>query len=240
MSMPFARVWKLGQLLALVAALGVTFLASFFVSMRVALRAREVSVPSLTGVTVNDATATLGDMGLTLQVDVNGRADARIPAGRIMQQDPPPGTRARTQRPVRVWVSTGPRAIAIPRMVGEPERTARIRLEQSDIAIAAVTEVRSGYPPDTIIAQSPEANTVGARIKLLVSRSETPLAYVMPDLAGADGEDAADALRQQGLRVATVATLTVPDVAPGTVLHQEPAAGARVAITDIVSLEVSR
>ena len=239
--MPFARVWKLGQLLALVTALGVTFLASFFVSMRVALRAREVSVPSLTGVTVNDATVTLGDMGLTLQVDDNGRADARVPAGRIMQQDPPPGTRARTQRPVRVWVSTGPRAIAIPRMVGEPERTARIRLEQSDIAIAAVTEVRAAaYAPDTVIAQSPEPNTAGTRIKLLVSRGETPLAYVMPDVAGADGEHAADALRQQGLRVATVATVTVPDVAPGTVLHQEPAAGARVAVTDIVSLEVSR
>lgn len=239
--MPLARVWKLGRLLALIGALGATFLASFFVSMRVALRSREVSVPSLTGITVNDATVTLGDMGLTLQVDGNGRPDARVPAGHIMQQDPPPGTRARTQRPVRVWVSTGPRAMAIPRMLGEPERTARIRLQQSDIEIAVLTEVRSTtYPPDTIIAQSPEADTTGARIKLLVSRGEPALAYVMPDVSGAAGEDAADALRQQGLRVATVATLAVPDVAPGTVLHQEPAAGARVTITDIVSLEVSR
>jgi eukaryotic-like serine/threonine-protein kinase len=239
--MPFARVWKLGQLLALVGALGITFLVSFFVSMRVALRAREVSVPSLTGVTVNDATVTLGDMGLTLQVDANGRPDARIPAGRIMQQDPPFGTRARTPRPVRVWVSTGPRLKSIPRMVGEPERTARIRLDQSDIEIAALTEVRStGYPPDTIIAQSPEPNEAGTRIKLLISRGEPPLAYVMPDVSGANGEHAADDLRQQGLRVAIVATLAVPDVMPGTVLHQEPAAGARVTITDIVSLEVSR
>jgi serine/threonine-protein kinase len=239
--MPFARVRKLGRLLALIAALAVTFLTSFLVSMRVALRAREVSVPSLTGVTVNDATATLGDVGLTLRVDGNGRPDARIPAGRIMQQDPPPGTRARTQRPVRVWVSTGPRAMAIPRMVGEPERTARIRLEQSDIAIAVLTEVRSAvYAADTVIAQSPEANAAGTRIKLLVSRGEPPVAYVMPDVTGTEGEDAADGLRQQGLRVATVATVAVPDVAPGTILHQEPAAGARVAITDIVSLEVSR
>jgi serine/threonine-protein kinase len=239
--MPFARVWKLGQLLALVAALGVTFLASFFVSMRVALRAREVSVPSLTGVTVNDATVTLGDMGLTLQVDTNGRADPRIPAGRIMQQDPPAGTRARTQRPVRVWVSTGPRLKSIPRMVGESERTARIRLDQSDIEIAALTEVRSAaYPPDTIIAQSPDANAAGTRIKLLVSRGETPVAYVMPDVTGANGEHAAAELREQGLRVAIVATAAIPDVMPGIVLHQEPAAGARVTNTDIVSLEVSR
>ncbi len=239
--MPLARVWKLGRLLALVGALGATFLISFFISMRVALRAREVSVPLLTGITVNDATATLGDLGLTLRVDMNGRPDARVPAGRIMQQDPAAGTRARTQRPVRVWVSTGARTMVIPRVVGEPERTARIRLEQSDIAIAATTEVRStAYPPDTIIAQSPEGNAVGTRIKLLVSRGEPPLAYVMPDVSGTDGERTADTLRQQGLRVAIVATSAVPDVQPGTVMHQEPPSGSRVAITDIVSLEVSR
>ena len=239
--MPLARVWKLGQLLALVGALGATFLVSFYISMRVAVRSREVSVPSLTGITVNDATATLGDLGLTLQVDVNGRPDARIPAGRIMQQDPASGARARTQRTVRVWVSTGPRTMPIPRMVGDSERTVRIRLEQSDIAIAAMTEVRStAYPPDTIIAQSPEANAAGTRIKLLVSRGEPPLAYVMPDVTGAEGERAADTLRQQGLRVAIVATAPVPDVQPGTVMHQEPPPGSRVTTTDIVSLEVSR
>jgi serine/threonine-protein kinase len=239
--MAFARVWKLGQLVALVAALGVTFLVSFFVSMRVALRSREVSVPSLTGVTVNDATVTLGDMGLTLQVDTNGRADPRIPAGRIMQQDPPAGTRARTQRPVRVWVSTGPRLKSIPRMVGETERTARIRLDQSDIEIAALSEVRtSAYPPDTVIAQSPEADETGTRIKLLISRGEAAAAYVMPAVSGDNGEQAAAELREQGLRVAIVATQAVPDVVPGTILRQEPAAGARVTSTDIVSLEVSR
>jgi hypothetical protein len=174
-------------------------------------------------------------------VDTNGRADPRIPAGRIMQQDPPAGTRARTQRPVRVWVSTGARLKSIPRMVGESERTARIRLDQSDIEIAALTEVRStAFPPDTIIAQSPDANTAGTRIKLLVSRAEPSLAYVMPDVTGANGEHAADDLRQQGLRVAVVATLPVPDVMPGTVQRQDPAAGARVTATDIVSLEVSR
>jgi serine/threonine-protein kinase len=239
--MPFARVWKVGQLLALLAALGVTFLVSFFVSMRVALRAREVSVPSLTGVTVNDATVTLGDLGLTLQVDTNGRADPRIPAGRIMQQDPPAGTRARTQRPVRVWVSTGPRLKSIPPMVGESERTARIRLDQSDIELAALSEVRtSAYPPDTVIAQSPDANETGTRIKLLVSRGEPEVAYVMPAVEGAIGEQAAAKLREQGLRVAIVATQAVPGDMPGTILRQEPAAGARVTGTDIVSLEVSR
>ena len=47
-----SRVWSLGKLFVLMGALGLTFLVFFGVSMRVALWAREVKVPSLVGRTV--------------------------------------------------------------------------------------------------------------------------------------------------------------------------------------------
>ena len=145
--MPFGtRVWTLGKLLLLIGALAATFLASFGLSMRVALRAREVAVPALAGVTVNDATAALGELGLTLRVDDSRRPDEHVPAGRIMQQDPAPGTRARRQRTVRVWLSAGPAHRRVPQLVGEPERTARIRLEQGEITIVATS---ASTPPTT-------------------------------------------------------------------------------------------
>ena len=252
--MPFgARVWTFGKVLLLLGALAGTFLASFGLSMRMALRASEVSVPVLAGVTVNDATAALGELGLTLRVDDSQRPDERVPAGRIVQQDPAPGTRARRQRTVRVWLSAGPRAVVIPRVIGESERTARIRLEQGEITIVATSAIQStDYAPDTVIAQSPEAETVSSRVRLLVNRGEPALTYVMPDVVGTDGERAADVLRQQGLRVA-VATVpaAVPAIEqppgtvtreppPGTVTRQQPAAGAPVTTIDVVSLEVSR
>ena len=55
---------------------------------------------------------------------------------------------------------------------------------------------------------------MASQVRLLVNRGEPALTYVMPDVAGADGEHAADALRQQGLRVAMVATLPVTDSRP--------------------------
>ena len=70
----------LGKGVALMAALIATFFVSLAVSMRMALRAGEVSVPELAGVTVNDATAALADLGLTLRVDDAGRPDVRVPA----------------------------------------------------------------------------------------------------------------------------------------------------------------
>jgi beta-lactam-binding protein with PASTA domain len=46
-------------------------------------------------------------------------------------------------------------------------------------------------------------------------------------------------LGQQGLQVA-VATVPAAEQPPGTVIRQQPPAGAPVATTDVVSLEVSR
>ncbi len=235
-----ARVWTLGKVLVLLGALAATFVAAFSVSMRVALRASEVTVPALTGVTVNDATAALGELGLTLRVDEGRRPDQRVPAGRIMQQDPAPGTRARRQRTVRVWVSTGPRTVVVPGVIGESERTARIRLEQGEITIVATSAIQStDYAPDTVIAQTPEADTVASQVRLLVNRGEPALIFVMPDVTGADGERAADVLRRQGLRVA-IANVPMPDKPPGIVTRQQPPPGGPVATTDLVSLEVNR
>jgi beta-lactam-binding protein with PASTA domain len=240
--MPFgARVWTFGKVLLLLGALAGTFLAFFTLSMRLALRASEVSVPSLAGVTVNDATTALGELGLALRVDDSQRPDEKVPAGRIVQQDPVPGTRARRQRTVRVWLSAGPRAVKVPRVVGESERTARIRLEQGEMTIVATSAIKStDYAPDTVVAQSPEPDTPSTRVRLLVNRGEPAATYVMPDVMGTEGERAADVLRQQGLRVAITTVPVGADQLPGAVMRQQPPPGAPVASTDVVSLEVSR
>ncbi len=61
--------------------------------MRVALKTREVVVPSLAGKTVNAATAALSQAGLNLKVEEGRRTDPKVPAGQILAQDPQPGAR---------------------------------------------------------------------------------------------------------------------------------------------------
>src|SRR5918911_5132401 len=123
-------VWSIGRLLLLAAALGGTFLLFFGVALRVALRAREVQVPALVGKTANEATQAVGALGLTLKIDPTRRTDAKIAANRIMQQDPPAGSAARAQRSIRVWLSAGPATTKEPELIGQTERTARLRMEQ--------------------------------------------------------------------------------------------------------------
>jgi len=235
------RVWRLGQILLLAGALGLTFLVFFGIAMRAALKAREVRVPGLVGRTVPEATRALNNLGLALRVDDARRADEHVPAGHIMQQEPATGALARQQRRVRVWVSSGPRATVVPQLTAQTERTARIRLEQGGLGVLSVSEFRSPvFPADTVIAQDPPAATLAPGVSLLINRGEEGAAYVMPDVIGIDGTRAADTLRRQGLRVTVVGSQPYPGVPPGTVVRQQPAGGFKVTASDAVSLEVSR
>jgi len=80
------RVFSAGKLLFLVVALVATYLLFAAAAARIALRMREVRVPDLRGRTLNEATATLGDLGLSLRVDDGRRSDSRVPSGRIAIQ----------------------------------------------------------------------------------------------------------------------------------------------------------
>ena len=235
------RVWSVGKFFLLVGALGATFLLFFVISMRMAVRAREVEVPVVVGLTVNQATETLAAIGLGLRVDENRRADAKVPLGRVMQQDPGGGMRARRQRTIRVWVSSGPRVTTVPALVGQSERTAQMRLAQDGVQVGTLSEIRSAdYPADAVVSQNPAPDTRAPEVSLLLNRGEEATTFVMPDLIGMDGERAAEAMRSRGFRVSIVGTQPVPGMPPGTIIAQQPDGGFKVAAADAISLEVSR
>lgn len=242
-SMPFGKhIWGAGKVLLLIGSLALTFVVFFAISMRLAVRAGQVQVPDLTGHRVEEAARALAELGLGLQIDQNRRPDPKVAVDRIMQQDPRPGVEARPQRTVRVWISAGPRITRVPALVGQSERTARIRLEQDGLQIAAVTQIRSAeYPPDSVIAQDPASETRTSRVAMLVNRGEPDTYYVTPDVTGLDASRVESVLNAQGLRVAIMdSPSTVAGVPAGTVLRQQPPAGARLAASDVISLEVNR
>jgi serine/threonine-protein kinase len=236
-----SRVWSAGKVLVLLVALGAAYFLSAFVAMRIATRAREVTVPDLSGRSVNDASATLDDLGLTLKVDENRRVDAKVPAGAILQQDPGPGLRVRRPRSIHVWVSQGEAATVVPSLVGDSERSAAVRVQQAGLTLTETAEVRTHeYAPDAVIAQDPAPGTRAGAVALLVNRTDRGLSYVMPDLIGVDGERAAELLRGRGFRVAVVGKEPYPGAPAGIVIKQTPAGGFQVGHGEAIALEVSR
>ena len=235
------HVWSVGKLLLLGGALIATYLLFAAASMRMALRAGEVQVPDLINRTANEATVAAAGLGLTIRVDETRRPDARIPADRVVAQEPSAGSTARRQRSVRVWLSAGSRSAVVPVLIGETERAAQLRLAQVGIELAGVSEIRSqAYPSEVIIAQAAGIAGPGAGVSLLVNRGERGASYVMPDLIGVSGDRAAKILRDQGFRVAVVGSMPYPGVASDVVLRQSPQAGFQIAPGEPISLEVSR
>jgi eukaryotic-like serine/threonine-protein kinase len=235
------RVWGAGKLLVLAGALVATYVLFAAAAMRVALKAREVQVPDLINRTANEATAVAGDLGLAVRLDDTRRPDPKIAAGRVLAQDPPPGTISREQRSVRLWLSSGARSATVPALAGETERTAQLRLSQDGLEAATLSEIRSAsFGSDLVVAQDPPPNTPGSQVSLLVNRAEQATNYVMPDLIGVNGERAATLLRGHGFRVAVVASTPYPGVAAGIVLRQNPQAGFQIAPGEPISIEVSK
>jgi beta-lactam-binding protein with PASTA domain len=240
--MPFrTRLWSAGKILLLVAALGATYVVFAVASMRVALKTREVTVPDLTNRTASEAGEAAARLGLALKVDAVRRPDPRVGADRVLAQDPPPGTVARRQRTVKVWLSAGQRAPSVPPLVGESARTAELRLAQDGLALATVSEIHtSRYPADVVVAQQPPARAPGSSVAILVNRGGTGPRYLMPDLIGVNGERAAEILRGFGFRVAVVDGAPYPGVPAGIVLRQNPQGGFQIHPGEPISLEVSR
>jgi beta-lactam-binding protein with PASTA domain len=235
------RVWNLGKILLLAGALAGTFFLFAGIAMRVAVRAREVTVPDLVGQSVADATAATSTLDLQLRVDEGRRPDPKVPAGHVLGQDPMPGAAARRQRSIRVWLSAGAHIARAPSLLGETQRSAEIRLAQDGLLIGTVSEIRSAlYPPDIIVAQDPPPSTQTSEVRLLVNRGEDRATYVMPDLIGLNGDRAADVMRTRGFRVSITAQTSASAIPPGIVVRQSPAGGYQVHPGDPIALEVSR
>jgi serine/threonine-protein kinase len=238
--MPFkTRVFGAGKLLMLVAALVGTYFVFGIVSMRLALKTREVTVPDLNGFTPNEAMTRLARLELALNVDDARRADAKVPAGRVVTQEPGAGSTTRRQRSVRIWLSSG--AQAVPTLVGDTERSAQQRLSVEGLDLAGLAEIRSPlYPADVVVAQSVPPDGARGRVALLMNRGGSGASYLMPDLVGAPGDRAAEVLRSYGLRVAVVPSSSVAGVPAGTVVRQVPQAGFQILPSEAISLEVAQ
>jgi serine/threonine-protein kinase len=235
------RVWSVGKLLLIAGALLATYFLFFTISVRLALRSRDVVVPVLANSTVTQASSALSDVGLTLKVEEGRRIDPKVPAGRVLLQEPSAGSTARRPRSVKVWLSAGARAPVIPDLVGATERTAQLRLQADGLAVTRIVDVRTNdQPAGVIVSQSPPAGAKGTEVALLVNRGERGMTYVMPDVIGVAGDQAAELLRRFGFRVAVVGTYPYPGIPAGIVLRQNPRSGFQVAPGEAISLEVSR
>lgn len=249
------RFFRMASLLMILVAVA---LLAAVTTMHFAIHGAEVQVPALKGMTVPEARSETAGMGLNLDVD-NRYYSAEVAAGHILSQSPAPGTIVRREWRVRVSESLGPQKVDVPDTVGSDERLAALRLRRVGLEVGMSAKLPDGAAAEgTVIAQDPPAHSQGIEqpaVNLLVAApdDEAPDGYVMPDLVGMPIVAAQAMLAKVGLKSGAPAFADVsvpavgtgnappkPPVPPGSVLTQQPPAGARVDTTMEVKLTVAK
>ena len=148
---------------------------------------------------------------------------------------------------VRVSESLGPQKVDVPDTVGTDARVAALRLRRAGLQVGVTAKLPwAGAQDNTVLAQDPPAHSHGIAqpsVNILVAtpHNSPPDGYVMPDLAGLPVTTAMEQLNRVGLRVdpPSYVEVNAPSAsapgsapaaitAPGSVIAQQPLAGARV------------
>jgi beta-lactam-binding protein with PASTA domain len=162
---------------------------------------------------------------------------------------------------VRVTQSLGPQRVAIPNIIGQPERAATIAIRRAGFDLRNVAHMPwAGATADTVIAQNPAPDAEGIEqpsMSLLIADAgpATQEGIVMPDLTGQPIASATAAITSAGLKLAPTLDVpaTIPPVStgnaaqpspapipPGTVISQNPSPGHRVDASIPIQLTVAR
>ncbi len=248
--------WLLKVLILMVVGL-----VSFLTAMRLAIHGRDASVPNLIGMAPTQAEQAALTNGLLLSREDRFYSND-VPVGRIMSQEPAPGTKVRRGWRVRVAESLGPQRVTIPSVVGDSERAAELNLQRRGLEIGGVATISSPeLPADQIVAQSPPPDAQGITSPKVSLLYNAPTAanktYLMPDFIGAKLAEATVDVTDAGLKIGNVRTVNSdgsaappatatakngkkPVLTEAIVSAQSPAPGTKVETGATVNFDVVR
>jgi beta-lactam-binding protein with PASTA domain len=254
-------VTSLFRTLSLLLLLACVALASAILTMKLVIHSAEVIIPNLKGKTLSQAHSQAAALHLRVRI-ANHLYSPTIPAGRVLDQSPAPGTTVRTGWHMQITESLGPQTVKIPNLTGEPSNIAIQRLRHSGLQLGSLAYLPSQTAPSgAVLAQSPQAGAQGVaspRIDLLIATPPVPSsarAIVMPALKGQTLSSARQILTHAGLKltsvrriypairpIGSIASTAPPEqpILPGSVIAQTPPSGYRVQPGDSVTLTVAK
>lgn len=191
---------------------------------------RTVEVPDLLGKNVMEATELLNGKGLNLKIEGEDY-DSIVPAGQVLKQDIPPGSRVKEHRRVKVILSKGPRVKSVPLVVGETVSRAESIFLQNGLRVGRTITVHSNtVEKNRVIAQKPNPDEqITEKITLIVSAGPYELFYYCPDFRDMKQADALQLSKELGLNLKFIGKGDVVE-------SQKPKPGSLVKTTDMIEL----
>ncbi len=171
----------IGAALFLIAAALITG----FITMWLATDRDKVQIPRVIDMDATTALELLRERGL--QPKVSGREySEEVPKDAVLSQRPASGSWVQKNGEVRLVVSRGSDAVALPSVAGLPLPEARRVLQEHGLTVGRIAQVHSSeHPNGEVIAQDPEPGVSarrGSPVALLLSLGphEEPAAILTP------------------------------------------------------------
>ncbi len=228
----------LGWIALAVAVLLVFVLAAFLTSRLLNNNKAEVKVPSLVGMTLNDAEQAIRSAGLAVG-EVKTVASDPTNKDKVVEQNPAPGVSRKKNDQVSLSVGGGPATVNIPQVIGESYDTAAQQLEDLKLVPVRVNFDRA-EPEGQVLNTDPRPGSpvaAGAQVKVMVSTGKVQI----PNVVGKTEADAKDLLNKAGfLNVTSKVAIPPDDFAAGTVFRVEPTAGSKAQPDQQVVLFVAK
>jgi serine/threonine-protein kinase len=197
----------------------------------------KVTVPSLVGKTRDAAVAELTRLQLQPRVV---QVNSSEPANNVTAQDPRPGVVVVAGSAVRINVSSGPKPVAVPSVVGQSYDSAAAQLQSAGFTVGRV-DVDSNQPAGQVVDQSPPGNSTASKgSSVTLSVSKGPTTVTVPDVALQTVADARATLRAAGFRVAVVRQDTEDESLDGVVMSQDPGGNTQAEPKSVVTLTVGQ
>jgi len=190
--------------------------------------AQEVTVPAVVSMMIEDAEHTLNELNLGLRVVDSTFSDDQ-PAGTVLRQQPPSGSRVREGRVVGVVRSLGKQSLKVPDLIGNTLADAQKQLASAKLSVGTVRKVYlKKRKQGEVVKQNPEPGKMfnsPVRVDLTVACTDADAAVPVPQLLGKPLYVAERLLRSANLTAHSVAYITSPLGEPGEVLSQSLEAG---------------
>lgn len=195
----------------------------------------QVPVPTVVGLTQEQATTTIQDAGLTVG-EVTRAAHETIEKGRVISQSPDSDASVDEGGSVSFVVSSGKPDVEIPDVVGDNKDSAADQLRALGLRVKMEAK-DSDENKDDVIAVNPDVGSmVAANSVVTLTFSKGP--KEVPDVVGKTQGQATRILEEAGFRVSILPDNASTDP-KGTVTQQSPPAGTPQNAGSTITLLVS-
>ncbi len=200
---------------------------------------RQVVVPDVNNLPLEEATQTIENAGLEAEVE-RETYNADVPVGNVISQNPSNGSYVREGSKVKLTISQGVETIAVPDVIGMSEEEANSTLMGLGFNVEIQREFNADYENGIVFQCDPQVGTklmTGESVILIVSKGEDTV--TVPGIIGLTQSDAENRLSSNGLATGNVNIQSSSSYAAGIVISQNPNEGAHVQRGTYVSFTVS-